>query len=108
MNTLARLITLVFLAGIAVPSLAEQPADDIQFAAPVRLKAGDALLGASRLYPSPAMHDVNADGIADVVIGDLFGKVTVAYRSTKSGAATLGAEKPIQMKGGKDLKFHNW
>lgn len=75
------------------------------FAPPVRVSAGEDFLGAGRMYPSPALHDVDGDGRADVVIGDLFGKVTVAKRA-KDG--TLAAEVAIERRDGEPLVFSNW
>lgn len=79
------------------------------FEAPVRLQSGETFLGAAlnkrdRLYPSPALHDVDGDGKADLVIGDLFGNLTVAKR-TKDGWAE---ETNLMGADGKPLKFNNW
>jgi hypothetical protein len=78
------------------------------FAAPKRLQAGDAFLGEGRLYPSPAVHDVDGDGRADIVIGDLVGRITYAPRSNQGSAPVLGAEKQLKDRSGEQLKFHNW
>ena len=97
------------MAGCAILLGSQGLADDIEtsirFAAPVRIQAGDAFLGEGRLYPSPVLHDVDGDGRLDVVVGDLFGKVTVANRSS---AGAFGIEKQFQDRDGKPLKFHNW
>ena len=85
--------------------LADEPETGIRFAAPRRIQAGDAFLGEGRLYPSPVLHDVDGDGRLDVVVGDLFGKVTVANRSS---AGAFGLEKQLQDRDGKALKFNNW
>ena len=79
------------------------------FEAPVRLQSGETFLGATlnkrdRLYPSPALHDIDADGKADLVIGDLFGNLTLAKR-TKDG---WGEESTLMAADGKPLKFSNW
>jgi len=79
------------------------------FEAPVRLQSGESFLGSTlnkrdRLYPSPALHDIDGDGKADLVIGDLFGNLTVAKR-TKDG---WGTEEPLKATDGKPLKFNNW
>jgi hypothetical protein len=78
------------------------------FAAPVRLKAGDAFMGHKRLYPSPVFHDVNGDGLADVVIGDLWGKITVALRVKGDGPPQYAAETKLEGADGKELDFANW
>lgn len=85
-----------------------QNPDPVRFAAPKRIKAGDKFLGEGRLYPSPVLHDVNGDGKPDVVIGDLFGKITVACREATQPSVVLGSEKPLKDRSGEQLKFHNW
>lgn len=84
------------------------PAKATKFAAPIRLKAGDAFMGAKRHYPSPVFHDMNGDGLLDVVIGDLPGKLTVATRLAGKGAPTFAAETRIKGRDGNDLDFSNW
>lgn len=103
---------LAFLTGApAGTDPTDNAADDttaagaFDLAPPVRLKAGDAWLGGKQMYPSPALHDVDGDGRADVVIGDLFGKVTVAPRA-KDG--TLAAQVAIERRDGEPLAFSNW
>ena len=79
------------------------------FKAPVRLQAGDKFLGENRLYPSPVVHDLDGDGLPDIVVGDLMGKVTVATRLTASdGRLRFEQEKAVQNREGQPLKFHNW
>jgi hypothetical protein len=93
------------LSPFAVPASAQQPP---QFAAPVRLLAGEKTLGEGRLYPSPMLHDVDGDGRLDVVTGDLRGRLTVALRTAGAAPACYAAEKPLQDEDGKDIDFHNW
>lgn len=89
------------LAGASLPAQT--------FDAPVQVKAGDSFVGhqlnkADRLYPSPALHDLDGDGKLDMVIGDLRGTLTVTTR-TKDG---WGEEKVLNGADGKPLKFSNW
>ncbi len=91
---------------LLLPLLAAQE-DAATFAEPVQLSAGDAVAGIGRMYASPGFHDVNGDGLADLVIGDLPGRVTWAPRL--AGDATgYGPEENLKGADGKDLKFHNW
>jgi len=100
------LVTVPVLLSWAGPE--NVPAAPAEFAPPVRLKAGDAFLGKGRLYPSPVMHDVDGDGRADIVIGDLIGKVTYAPRTAAEGAPAYAAETPLTSRKAEQLKFHNW
>jgi hypothetical protein len=100
-----RTLTPLLLLGA---SLAAQAPTAPTFAEPVRLKAGDKLLGQDRYFPSPALHDMNGDGIADVVVGDLPGRLTVALRKAGAGAPVFAAETKLMALDGKELKFHNW
>jgi hypothetical protein len=87
------------------------------FAPPVRLKAGDEFLGhkdpfdqngkRERLYPSPVWHDLDGDKLADLVVGDLRGYLSVAKRRPGT-PATYGPEEKVLGADGKELKLHNW
>jgi hypothetical protein len=118
-QTSSRRVSLAFAGAFSLAMLtaasaqAPQPPQAPQadtFAAPVLLRAGDAVLGAGRLYPSPMLHDVNGDGLVDVVVGDLPGRLTVALRvaneSTK--VPTFAAEAKFHGADGKQLSFGNW
>jgi hypothetical protein len=101
--------SLVFALVTGVPfamEAAAQAADT--FAPPVRLKAGDKFMGEGRLYPSPVFHDVNGDGLPDVVVGDLPGFLTVALRLPGADPTAFGPETNLKDFEGKDLKSHNW
>jgi hypothetical protein len=98
-----RLRSLPLLLLAAAAAVAQSP----QFAAPVRLKAGDKFLGENRLYPSPVYHDLDGDKIADIVVGDLPGRLTVAY-GVAGKRGTFKAEEKVLGEDGKDLDFGNW
>ena len=87
---------------------AQDPVKEVRFASPKRIKAGDSYLGAKRLYPSPAVYDVNRDGKLDVVIGDLWGKITIATQKAKNSALVLEREIKLPGVDGKQLDFGNW
>ena len=77
------------------------------FAPPVRLQAGDAWIGEERMFPSPVLHDVDRDGRADLVVGDLVGALTYAPR-TADANVRFSAEKKLPDALGKPIDFHNW
>jgi hypothetical protein len=81
---------------------------DARFAAPVMVLAGERPMGARRLYPSPVLHDMNGDGRADLVLGDLWGRVTVSTRLDGDGPARFGPEEPLLARDGAQLDFQNW
>ena len=78
-----------------------------EFAAPRKLLAGDAYAGHGRLFPSPVLYDVDGDERADLVIGDLIGKVTWA-RASPSEPGIFEKEQAFLMRDGEPLKFSNW
>lgn len=78
------------------------------FAPPVRLQAGSELMGIQRLYPSPVLHDMNDDGRVDIVLGDLWGAVTIAPGLAGDGVPTWGVDAALKASDGNDLKFSNW
>lgn len=82
--------------------------DPVRFAKPRLIKAGEQNLGEGRLYPSPAIHDVDGDGTPDLVIGDLFGRVTYAPGTRGKAGLQFGDERPLKDRRGEQLKFHNW
>jgi hypothetical protein len=102
---MTRITALVLVAtGLA---WADETGTEVRFAEPKRVLAGEAFLGEGRLYPSPVLHDVDGDGMKDIVVGDLLGAVTFAPRIAGRTVA-FGAEKPFPGRDGKPLKFHNW
>ncbi len=107
MTLIHRATAIALAAAFAVSSLpAQAPAPKL--APPVRLKAGDKFLGEGRLYPSPVLHDMNGDGLPDIVVGDLWGHLTVALRLAGDGPPRYGAETKVMASDGKELDFHNW
>ena len=94
------------LATALASSLAQQPTPSFGALEPVR---ADALLaGIGRRYPSPVMHDVDGDGLADLVLGDLYGALTVSKRLTGEGPPRIGPELPLFASDGTELVFDNW
>jgi hypothetical protein len=81
---------------------------DAKFAAPMRLKAGDKFLGGGRYFPSPVFRDMNGDGTADLVVGDLIGKITIALRAPGANPLAFAAETDLKGADGEPINFHNW
>lgn len=97
--------TALLVGALLAPlALAQSPT----FAPPVRLSAGDKLLGHNRLFPSPVFHDLDGNGTQDIVVGDLRGHLTMAARTAGTGPATYAAETKVTAVDGKVLDFANW
>ncbi len=82
--------------------------DRVRFAAPKRIRAGGALVGEGRYYPSPVLYDVDGDRRPDILVGDLVGKVTVARRKVAKKVVAFDVERPLNDRDGKPLRFNNW
>lgn len=95
------------LLGIVFAATLESQATPT-FGAPTLVHADTLLSGIGRRYPSPVMHDVDGDGLADLVLGDLYGAVTVSKRLAGEGAPRFGPEEPLLANDGTELVFNNW
>jgi hypothetical protein len=104
--------TFISLAALATAALAgasqAQEEAPVRFKKPVRIMAGEGHLGAEMYYPSPRVHDVNGDGVMDIVLGDLFGSVTLACGKKTDTGVMLEKAVPLKGQDGKALKFENW
>jgi hypothetical protein len=100
--------TLLFVSVSAAAVAQSPPMPVPTFAPPVRLQAGDKLLGEARLYPSPVFHDVNGDGASDLVVGDLRGHLTSALRKKGSTPPTFAGEEKVLGADGKIVDLQNW
>ena len=56
---------------------------------------------------SAIAFDLDGDGRADIVVGDLVGRLTVAYRG-QDDAITFGKEEPVLGADGKQIDLKNW
>lgn len=104
-------IPLLLLAAMQSAPPAEKPvaaATESPFAPAIRLTDGGAPLGSDRSFPSPVLQDMNADGVPDLVIGDLWGKLTVSLQIREKGANRWTHDTPLLDADGAELDFHNW
>ena len=102
---------------IAVPANAEPeiPDDPFEFdskwfEAPARLTVKGKPLNsfAKKLYPSPAIFDIDNDGQDELVVGDIFGSLNI-YESTDSkDDLTWQAHRSLKNSDGKAIKVNNW
>lgn len=85
---LSSLLSAVLAA--AVPQ--DPPSDADRFAAPVRLRAGDAFVQVEEPgYAAPCWHDVDGDGRKDLAVGQFHdGKIKV-YRNLGDGKLAAGS-----------------
>ena len=99
--------TTISLLLLGATLAAQAPPPSPTFADPVRLKAGDKFLGENRWFPSPVFQEMNGDGRADIVVGDLKGNLTVALREAGDRPAYAAETNQLALDG-TPLDFHNW
>lgn len=80
--------------------------------APVPLMVGDVPMNADgrMAYPSPAIFDIDGDGLNELVMGTIFGAIFSCENSNqgKSGDPVWGSPKAVQAAHGKPLRLNNW
>ncbi|MEM7261845.1 MAG: hypothetical protein AAF488_07610 [Planctomycetota bacterium] len=103
-STLAGLLLGLTLSGSLVAGNT-----DSMFEAPVRLLVDDQPVNskANALYPSPVLIDIDLDGRAELVVGDLWGHLRVYENTTTDGEPTWTGPAKLQADG-KELKVSNW
>ena len=97
-----QLISLALAGTLLTPAVQAQ---GTHFKDPVQVSAGDKLLGKGRMYPSPAVHDLNGDDRLDVFVGDLRGHITYALRRADG---SFGEAQKLKDAEGNVLDFGNW
>lgn len=90
----------------------ERPENSSVFELPVRLEvAGEPLnQRAKKMFPSPAIFDVDGDGKDELVIGSLMGDVGVHENLNASGKGdpVWGQWKALKDGDGKSIRTSNW
>jgi len=81
----------------------------VAFAAPVRLKAGEALIdtGAHVAHAGPVVVDLDGDTLPDLLVGNFRGHVQV-YRNVGTRAESAYADQGLLQADGKDALIPNW
>jgi len=104
------MIRFLLICGLACAALRSAAADDLvaAFSDPVKLTAGEADMGQGILYPSPKLHDLNGDGVAELLIGDLRGRLLFAKRLRGAGEFAWSDLEPLLTADGEPIKFDNW
>lgn len=98
---------LLVLTGL--PQATDEGGEDgAAFAEPVRLFAGDAPMGQGRMYPSPALYDLDGDGVDELILGDLFGALTVCRRQPGDLQRGWSEASALDGASGEPLRFDNW
>ena len=73
------------------------------------LMAGDEPMKAGHSYPSPAVFDVDNDGVDEMVLGEIMGTVSYCENERKSGGDPVwSAVAPVLAADGEPLKLNNW
>ncbi len=91
------------LGGLDLPAA---PKAGQGFHGPVALTAGGKALEGI-LYPSPTIFDVDGDGADELMIGEIFGSITISERATGEDPLAWDKAKKM-MTGGKPIKLNNW
>lgn len=99
--------TVLLAAPFLVASL-DGPSDAgaAEFAPPVQLTAG----GKNHtgiMYPSPALHDVDGDGARELLIGEIFGTITISDPLEGGPSSAWTKARPMKV-GGEPIKLNNW
>ncbi len=81
------------------------------FEAPLRLMVGNLPLnsGAKQMYPSPSLFDVDSDGQSELIVGDIFGSLSVyENQNDGSGDPVWSSHTALASAGGEAIKVSNW
>ncbi len=60
------------------------------------------------LFPSPVLFDIDRDGRAELICGDLWGHMWVYENIAGEGAPRWSAPNKLKSADGKEIKVSNW
>ncbi|HQZ66758.1 MAG TPA: hypothetical protein PLY87_16815 [Planctomycetaceae bacterium] len=101
-------VTFSLLAASLIVWTAMAEDATLQFRAPVQLKAGEGMMGQGILFPSPKMQDLDGDGVAEMLVGDLRGQLLVSKRQGGGDSTQWSALESLKTADGEPIKFDNW
>jgi len=97
---------------VSVASPRNTPFGSGIFNHPVRINVNDAPLNAvaKKRFPSPAIFDVDDDGKAELVIGDLMGSLGFYenVNTSETGDPVWGSREELKGISGKPIRTSNW
>jgi hypothetical protein len=104
-RSVAALTALATLGADAPPSATRVHAKDSVFQKPVRLKAADTVIdsGPQWAHSGPCLHDVDGDGLRDLLVGDFSGLFRL-YRNVGTDRDPKFAAGEVLMAGGAEAK----
>tara|TARA_R110002126_G_scaffold4409_23_gene23264 strand:- start:4462 stop:4752 length:291 start_codon:yes stop_codon:yes gene_type:complete len=94
-------LTTLLIAPLAAALAGD--AKPVSFEAPIQLETTGESFD-TLVYPTPVLQDLNGDGKAELVIGDLIGNL---FRCDAQSDGKWGAMKPMEAEG-EPLKLNNW
>ncbi|MEZ6059804.1 MAG: hypothetical protein R3C19_05535 [Planctomycetaceae bacterium] len=99
--------SLLLLCSAWLPRASAEDAKSL-FQKPVQLTAANEPMGNGIYYPSPKLQDLDGDGVAEMLIGDLTGRLLFAKRSGDENSTAWSQLEPLTTADGQPIKFDNW
>lgn len=60
------------------------------------------------MYPSPVLQDLDGDGVAELIVGDLPGRMRFAKRDASGKDTDWAALQPMKLWNGDRIDLSNW
>jgi hypothetical protein len=100
------IVSALLLVPLAAAFADDEDAPKERFAPPVQLTAGGER-HTGILYPSPTLYDTDDDGHPELLIGEIFGTITVSHKDADAASTDWLAAEPMEAEG-KPIKLNNW